>query len=218
MIPKRIHFCWLSGEPYPRKIRRCMDSWRKILNGYEFVMWDMARAQGIDSRWVKTAIAARRWAFAADYIRLWALYSFGGIYLDSDVEVLRDFGPLLDVPLMLGEEGGTKLVEAAIMGAEKENPIIRRALDSFEEKLTDETLPHRLNRVIGGEVTLLPPSVFSPKDWRTGEMCITGETYTIHHFAGTWLSPKERWAQRLGRMFGTWAVPCTRWVFNRFGG
>ncbi len=218
MIPKKIHFCWLSREPYPRKIRRCMDSWRKILNGYEFVMWDMTKARRIGSRWVDAAVAERRWAFAADFIRLWALFSEGGIYLDSDVEVLRDFGCLLDSSLMLGEEGGTGLVEAAVMGAEMKNPIIRKALDSFEEKLTDETLPHRLNRVIGGDVTLLPSSLFSPKDWRSGEVRITDETYTIHHFSGTWLSPKERWAQRLGRALGSWAVPCTRWVFNRFGG
>ena len=217
MIPRRIHYCWLSGEPYPRNIGRCVDSWRRILRGYEFVMWDMAKARGIGSSWVDCAIVERRWAFAADYVRLWALYSEGGIYLDSDVEVLRDFGSLLDGPLMLGEEGGTGLVEAAVMGAEAGNPVIRKALESFEEKLTDETLPCRLMRVIGGDVALLPSSVFSPKDWRTGKVRLTDETCAIHHFAGTWLSRKERWAQRMGRTFGSWAVPCTRWVFNRFG-
>lgn len=217
MIPRKIHYCWLSGEPYPRLVRKCMASWGRVLKDYELVLWDMDKAKAIGSAWVDAAIAQRKWAFAADYIRIWALHSEGGIYLDSDVEAVRDFGSLLDAPLMLGEEGGTGMVEAAVMGAEAGCAVLKKALDSFGAEITDETLPQRLDRVIGAEVKLLDASVLSPKDWRTGEMRMSGETRTIHHFAGAWLSAKERWAQRMGRAFGTWAVPCTRWVFNKLG-
>ena len=217
MIPKKIHYCWLSGDPYPRKIRYCMDSWRRVLDGYEFVLWDSSRADAIDSKWLKAAIHVKKWAFAADYLRLWALYSEGGVYLDSDVEILKDIASLLDRPLLLGEEGGTGLVEAAVMGAEAHHPTIKKVLDSFTGEVTDETLPQRMSRIVGMEVKLLDSSVFSPKDWRTGEIHITEETYAIHHFAGTWLSAKERWAQRMGRLLGSWAIPCTRWVFNKVG-
>lgn len=218
VIPRKIHYCWLSGEPYPRLVRKCMTSWDRVLKGYELVLWDMDKAKTIESAWVDAAIAQRKWAFAADYIRIWALHLEGGIYLDSDVEVVRDFGDLLDAPLLLGEEGGTGMVEAAVMGAEAGCAVLKKALDSFGTEITDETLPQRLSRVIGKDVKLLDAPVLSPKDWRTGEVRMTDETRTIHHFAGAWLSPKERWAQRLGRIFGAWAVPCTRWVFNRFGG
>ena len=201
----------------PDLMMRCVDSWHRFLNGYEFILWDMQKVESIDSTWLKNAINNRQWAFAADYVRLWALYSEGGVYLDSDVEVVKDFSPLMEGPLMLGEEGGSGCIEAAVMGAEAENEAIRRVLDSFENELTCETLPIRMKRTIGGEVSLLPPEVFSPKDWKTGKVRITDATCTIHHFAGTWLSAKERWAQKAGRMLGVWAVPCTRWIFSRFG-
>lgn len=217
MIPRKIHYCWLSGEPYPRKIRHCMDSWRRMLDGYEFVLWDASRASKIKSEWLESAISQKKWAFAADYIRLWALYSEGGIYLDSDVEVLRDLAPLLDTKLLLGEEGGTGLVEAAVMGAEAHDPALKRVLDSFVGEVAGETLPQRLWRIIGADVKLLDSSVFSPKDWQTGKMRVTDGTYAIHHFAGAWLSAKERWAQRMGRLFGPWAMFFTRWAFNKVG-
>lgn len=217
MIPKVVHWCWLSGEPYPAEIKRCMDSWRKVLKGYDFKLWNMHAAKAIGSPWVDAAIKERKWAFAADYIRLWALYSEGGVYLDVDVEVIRDFASHMKGSLMLGEEGGSGCIEAAVMGAEVGNAAIRRVLDSFEDGLTCETLPIRMKRVLGGEVALLPPEVFSPKDWKTGKVRVKDATCTIHHFAGTWLSEKERWAQKAGRMLGAWAVPCTRWIFSRLG-
>lgn len=217
MIPKRIHYCWLSNEPYSRKINECMDSWHRVLKGYEFVLWDMSKVQRIRSAWVEEAVSRKKWAFAADFVRLWALYSEGGIYLDSDVEMLKEFGNLLNGPLMLGAEGGTGNVEAAVMGAEPGNHLIKKALDSFGDVFTEETLPQRLSRVIGADISLLDSAVFSPKDWRTGKMHITSQTYAIHHFAGSWLSRKEQWAHRSGRLFGTWAVPCTRWIFNKLG-
>ena len=88
MIPKIIHFCWMSGDPYPEKIQKCIDSWKKILPDYEFWLWDSNRFDMESSVWVKEAFAARKYAFCADYIRCFALYTYGGIYLDSDVEVL----------------------------------------------------------------------------------------------------------------------------------
>lgn len=217
MIPKRIHYCWLGGGRMPEIMHRCMDSWKRVLAGYEFVLWDTEKARGIGSRWVDDAIAKKQWAFAADYVRLYALYSQGGIYLDTDVEVLRDFSPLLSRPLLLGEEGGSGLVEAAVMGAEPGNATIGKALRGFDGESYGETMPHRLSRTIGGDVELLPSETFSPMDWKTGKLRITDGTYAIHRFAGSWLSAKERWALKAGRVLGGWAVPCTRWIFSRFG-
>lgn len=217
MIPKKIHYCWLSGEEMPPKMIRCMESWRRTLTDYELVHWDMKKAQTINAPWLRAAIANKQWAFASDYIRIWALYHEGGIYLDTDVEVVKDVAPILDRDLLIGEENGTGMIEAAVLGSVAGNDIIKRVLDSFEDEPTGETLPERLKRIMGDDVSLLTANTLSPKNWKTGKVTITTETYTIHHFAGSWLTAKERWAARMGRLLGAWAIPYTRWIFNKFG-
>ena len=82
MIPKKIHLCWLSGDDYPAKISKCIESWKKHLPDYEIVLWDTKRFDLSQSQWVSQAFEARKYAFAADYIRFYALYHDGGIYLE----------------------------------------------------------------------------------------------------------------------------------------
>ena len=82
MIPKIIHFCWLSNDPYPKEIRQCMDSWEKVMPDYEIKLWNMETFDVSSAPvYVQEAVKARKWAFAADYIRMYALYTEGGIYL-----------------------------------------------------------------------------------------------------------------------------------------
>lgn len=131
MIPKIIHLCWLSGDPYPAKIRRCLDSWKRRLPDYEVMLWDRNRFDIYSVPWVRQAFEAKKYAFAADYIRMYALYHHGGIYLDSDVEVLRSFDDLLDLPYFAGaESAGT--IEAAVLGAEKGCDWVKWCLDYYD--------------------------------------------------------------------------------------
>ena len=95
MIPKIIHYCWLSGDPFPDLINKCIDSWHNILSDYEFMLWDTRKIDVNSNLWLKQAYENKKYAFAADYIRFFALYHYGGIYLDADVEVLKDFKSLL---------------------------------------------------------------------------------------------------------------------------
>lgn len=133
MIPKIIHLCWLSGDPYPQKIQRCLDSWKVHLPDYEVMLWDCNRFDLKSSPWVEQAFAARKYAFAADYIRMFALYNYGGIYLDSDVEVLKSFDEFLELPYFVGaENAGT--IEAAIIGAEKGCDWIKACLDYYLDR------------------------------------------------------------------------------------
>ena len=104
MIPKIIHYCWLSNDPVPMQLQQYMQTWREKLPGYEFLLWNFDRFDIRRSTWVKEAFEAKKYAFAADYIRLYAVYRYGGIYMDMDVEVVRGFDELLDAPLMLGKE------------------------------------------------------------------------------------------------------------------
>lgn len=95
-VPKKIHFCWLSGDPYPVAIAKCVESWKTIMPDYEIILWDRARFDAeIDNRFAREALELRKWAFVADYVRLFALAKYGGIYLDSDVRVYKKFDDLL---------------------------------------------------------------------------------------------------------------------------
>lgn len=217
MIPKVIHLCWLSGDPYPSKIRKCIDSWKKHLPDYEIRLWDLKRFDIDSVPWVAQAFKARKYAFAADYIRLYALYNYGGIYLDSDVEVLKSFDNLLSLPYFVGaENAGT--IEAAIIGAEKGCDWIKACLDYYDGRnfmdengqmdirmlpeimnetierlkpvvnLTDPDIDALKNRDMSEAVYVLPKDFFSPKIFDSREVILTPHTYAIHHYQNSWFS------------------------------
>ena len=119
MIPKIIHYCWLSNNPYPEEIVNCINSWKKYLPDYQLMLWNFDRFDIDSSIWVKQAYETKKYAFASDYLRLYALYNYGGIYLDVDVEVINSFDNLLDLPYFIGEENTIYAIEAATIGAEK---------------------------------------------------------------------------------------------------
>jgi len=133
MIPKIIHLCWLSGDPYPQKISRCIDSWKKHMPDYDIWLWNTESFDVNSTIWTRQAFEAKKYAFAADYIRLYALYNYGGIYLDSDVLVYKSFDELLTLPYFIGHDQ-IKAFEAAIIGAEKGCKWIKDILDRYEGK------------------------------------------------------------------------------------
>lgn len=134
MVPKKIHFCWLSGEEYPPLIKNCLDTWKRVLPDYEIILWDTKRFDINSVSWVKEAFEAKKYAFAADYIRFFAIYTEGGIYLDSDVEMLKTFNPLLNHKSFVGFEAATEEVEAAIIGGEKGNEWCKKALEFYTDR------------------------------------------------------------------------------------
>ncbi len=218
MIPKIIHYCWLSGDPYPENIQRCIDSWKRVLPDYEIILWDTNRFNLSSSDWVMQAFEAKKYAFAADYIRMYALYNYGGIYLDSDVEVLKPFDDLLDLPYFIGQENTPSGIEAATIGSEKGWPVAKMMLDRYDRKsfkgkdghLDLRSLPYMLRRCIefnyqynlieditqfdhnDGVVNVFPVDYFSPKKWSNGEITITPNTYSIHHFAASWMNDSAK--------------------------
>ncbi|MCL1937786.1 MAG: polysaccharide biosynthesis protein [Candidatus Azobacteroides sp.] len=148
-IPKKIHWCWLSGEPLPKHIQQCINSWKKIMPDYEVILWDKNRFNIRSVQFVEEACKAHKWAFAADYIRLYALYTEGGIYLDSDVMVFRRLDTFLNhsafssieyIPkhVLLRNENNPYCgyaIQAAIMGAEKGNEWIKKTKDFYEQEM-----------------------------------------------------------------------------------
>ena len=221
MIPKIIHLCWLSGDPYPPKIARCLDTWKKYLPDYDIVLWDTNRFDLNSSVWVKQAFEKKKYAFAADYIRFYALYYYGGIYLDSDVEVLKSFNDLLDLPYFIGAEKA-QTPEAAVMGAEQGCDWIKQCLEYYRNRsflkedgsmdirklpeimdcqirkikpLRILTLEESLNirqLDMQKEVLEFNDAFFSPKVFDSREVEITPYTYAIHHYQNSWFSPKAK--------------------------
>ena len=132
-IPRVIHYCWLSNDPVPKDLQRYMDTWKEHLDGYEFVKWDFTRFDINKSDWVREAFENKKYAFAADYIRMYALYTEGGIYLDMDVEVLKSFDDLLHLDYFVCYENNVdKTPEVAAFGAQKGCRWIGEVLSYYE--------------------------------------------------------------------------------------
>lgn len=138
MIPKVIHYCWFSNEPKPKNVRQCIKSWKRTLPDFEIKCWDADSFDFNSVPFVKQAMECRKWAFVSDYIRLYALYTEGGIYLDSDVQVLNRFDNLLAYNLFSGIEkrGDTDrlFIEAAVIGAAKGNATIYKCLECYNAR------------------------------------------------------------------------------------
>ena len=220
MIPKKIHFCWFSGEAYPESVQRCMDSWRKHLPDFELVHWDATKARATGIPWVLEALEQKKWAFAADAVRLYALWTEGGIYLDTDVEVLRPFGDLLERPYFFGYENGSKRIEGAVMGCEPGCEPVAAALEYYkahaflysEGEVDQMVLPNILREAFGKfNLEILPESAFSPKSYIDGKIRATEETYCIHHFSSDWRPESvRRGIRRRQALFATFPRPLAK--------
>ena len=139
MIPKIIHYCWLSKDKKPESIKRCIDSWQRVLPEYELRLWDIDSFNFQSIPFTREALNVKKWAFVSDYIRLYSLYHYGGIYLDSDVQAFGSIDDLLENRFFTGLEMRDKAhtdiyIEGAIMGAEKGHPFIKSALDIYTSR------------------------------------------------------------------------------------
>lgn len=219
MIPKIIHYCWLSNDPIPQKLQNYIQSWKKNLPDYELVLWNFDRFDKDSSLWVKQAFENKKYAFAADYIRLFALYNYGGIYLDLDVEVIKDFRPMLELKTFMCWQNESAGLEVAAMGAEKGCSWLKLCLDRYanrpfvtEQGFDTKILPLIVEDVLRENkislkdvqninsakefehkgIPIFTCDFFSPKSLATGIISVTPNTYCIHHFSGSWCDKKSR--------------------------
>lgn len=153
MIPKIIHYVWLGDSPIPETMKKCMKSWKTMMPDYEWMCWNDESIKLIDSIFIKEALLEKKWAFASDVVRLYALYHHGGIYLDTDVMVYRSFDPLLSHHAFIGRENSMHIeghrtenhLTTCCFGAEKGNPFIAKCLAYYDNRhfitSSDRTLP-----------------------------------------------------------------------------
>ena len=204
MIPKIIHYCWLSNDSMPEESVRYIDCWRRLLPDYQFILWNRDNFDIDSVPWVKESFEQKKYAFAADYIRLFAVCNYGGFYLDTDIELKKSFNSLLDRNLIIGYENAQKKgVEAGCFGAEPGNQFIRNCLSYYENRhfiKNDEgdcdtrTLPSIMSSYITPEIKehIFSYDFFTAKNHETGVIEESSNTYAIHHFAGSWLSDFEK--------------------------
>lgn len=205
-IPKIIHYCWMSKDAFPREIKECIDSWHKLMPDYEIKLWNSENFDVNICQYTKEAMACKKYAFVSDYIRLYALYAEGGIYLDSDVKAIKTFDSLLDERAFIGFESGGR-TGPWLIASEAGNPLIKELLDYYTEKsfykddgemdqvpntvpVTNTLIEHGLlpdNRVQKLEnITIYPEEYFCPKNPWNGNVNITNNTIAMHLFMGAW--------------------------------
>ncbi len=218
MIPKVIHCCWFGGGKKPELVQNCMASWERHLPGYEIVEWNEDNFDISANEYCRQAHEARKWAFVSDYTRLHVLYHHGGIYMDTDVEVLKSLYPFLGHEAFSGfEQPG--YIPAGVIGAQPGNLWVKDHLDCYDRRTfilpngamdittnvcTISALSRELHgltldesyQVLTHGVHIYPREWFSPPRIE-GKWQITDNTYTIHHFAGSWITAGQRMKTRM---------------------
>lgn len=221
MIPKIIHYCWFGRNSKPHSVLKCIKSWEKYLPDYKIIEWNEDNFPIEDNIYCKQAYECKKWAFATDYARLWIIYNYGGIYLDTDVEVVKSWDPLLKHDCFIGRQPGYQVNTGSGFGAVKGHPLIKIMLDDYNDisfiKENGEmdlwTCPHRNSQWLFSNglrhdnsyqeilnTAIYPIEYFSPKDAYTRQLIKSKNTYSIHHCDGTW-SDKEDKIGHLKRFF-----------------
>ncbi len=213
MIPKIIHYCWFGGNEKPELVRKCIESWKKNLKDYKFFEWNEDKFNINENNFVKEAYEAKKYAFVSDYVRVYALYNYGGIYLDTDVEVFKSFDDLLDNESFWGFEE-KNFIATSTIGAKAKNKLIKEFLDSYEGKgfkQVDGTFDMSTNVYIVTEMLkkyglkvdgklqeldgigkFYPQTYFSPYDYINCRYKCSKDTYAMHHFYKSWLPFSSR--------------------------
>ena len=230
MIPKTIHYCWFGRNPMPRLAKRCIRSWKRHCPDWEIVEWnednfDVASAP----LYVRQAYEAGKWAFVTDYVRLWAVYQHGGVYLDTDVEVVQALDKFLENDAYFGFQDQWHVNTGLGFGAIAGHPILRELLEDYEDivfvredgsidwtpcpnRNTEVLIRHGLvqddtEQILFGGVHVYPTDYFCPLDFETRQLKKSRSTATIHWYASSWLDRetkrlyrRRRWESRATRI------------------
>ncbi len=206
---KKIHYVWIGNNPKPEKIEKCIESWRKFCPDYEIIEWNELNYNVNKCKYSEIAYKDKKYAFVSDYMRFDVLYNYGGVYLDTDVELLKDITPLLSTNFMGFERAG-EINPGLIMYSEKGNKTLKEILDyynSFNDNKIDYnvtvcnittdilkkyglTCENTLQKV--ADFTIYPTEYFNPKGGDYGKEKITKNTYCIHHYLASWKSKPQQ--------------------------
>lgn len=211
-IPKIIHYVWVGGNDKPASVKQYIASWRKHCPDYLIVEWNEKNYDITVNRYAREAYQSKKWAFVTDYMRLDLLDKFGGIYVDSDVEIIKNLDEFLNEQAFTSFETGDSeqtLMTTGMMAATAGNAWIRYlktyygndrsfilADGSFDLNANTVTITRMTRDRYGikidntlqrtNDFVIYPNDYFCPKSWGTGKITLTKNSHTIHHFAGSW--------------------------------
>lgn len=223
MIPKIIHYCWFGGNDLTDEVKKYIATWRKYCPDYKIIEWNESNFDINENDYVREAYEAKKWAFVTDYVRLKVIYENGGIYMDTDVEVVKSLDDLLIYDAVSGYESKTS-IQTGTMAACRGNSWIKMLLDDYENRhfvKQDGSLDTKTNvqvitkltvakygleldgmtKTFGENMILLPFDYLCAKSYKTGEITKTVNTYTVHNFTGSWLSKQEKDLQKVRRKY-----------------
>lgn len=212
-IPKIIHYCWFGKGNKPKIVEKCIESWNRVLVDYKIIEWNEENFDINYNEYVKEAYENKKFAFVSDYVRVYALYNYGGIYLDTDTEVFKSLDEFLDEESFWGFEEKNYIATSTI-GSRKGNKLIEMFLDFYEDKSFNETSQNiytstnvqivtNILKKLGFEMngkkqtlecigTIYPQEYFSPYDYINLINKKCKDTYTMHHFYKSWVSPSYK--------------------------
>ena len=233
MIPKIIHYCWFGGKPLPKIAEKCIASWKKYLPSYEIKRWDESNFDVNIIPYIKEAYTVGKYAFVSDFARFWILYHYGGVYFDTDVEIIQPMEDILAKGDYLGVESNMPgiitvnpgLGFAASQGSEaigelirlyktfhflnaEGTPNLKNIVEITTEFLSSRGLRNteKIQECCG--FTIYPKDYFCPIDYDTRELKITENTRTIHHYAESWVPRSTRFKNALSRLCGKRFMSC----------
>ena len=225
MIPKIIHYCWFGGNPLPESVLKCIESWEKYCPDYEIKQWNEDNYDYKKQAYTLEAYEAKKWAFVSDFARLDIIYNNGGIYLDTDVELVKSLDSLLENKCFLAIEQPSHYIATGLgFGAEKGNEAIKEMLDEYSgihfrlangiynimppcpARNTAPFYKYGFNLEIDKPINLngamvYPPEYFCPFERKINELKITENTYSIHHFDLSWIPDDEKEMNRRVREY-----------------
>ncbi|HEM9602787.1 TPA: glycosyltransferase family 32 protein [Streptococcus agalactiae] len=206
MIPKVIHYCWFGGNPLPDNLKKYIKTWREQCPDYEIIEWNERNYDVTKNIFMREAYTKKNFAYVSDYARLDIIYTYGGFYLDTDVELLKSLDPLRVHNCFLARELSYDVNTGLIIGAIRGQKFIKDNMSVYEEskflsfdktcvEITTSLLLKKglksknIIQVIDG-VTIYPRQYFNPKNLLTGKLdFLTNDTYSIHHYEGSWKKP-----------------------------
>lgn len=211
-IPRVIHYCWFGGNPLTELAEKCIESWKKYCPDYEIIEWNESNFDINCCDYVREAYEAKKWAFVSDVARLFVLVNYGGIYMDTDVEVVKPLDDILKYEAVSGFQSDNQ-IPTGLMACEKGQLLFEEFLHDYDnihftlpdgkyDLTTNVTKIKKICLKYGfvhnnSEQTvrgfkLFPSDYFCAKDVETRKITITDNTYTIHHFDGSWKTDTER--------------------------
>ena len=212
MIPKIIHYCWFGKNPMPEEYEKNIETWKKFMPDYKIIKWDETNYDYNKIKFTKEAYESKKWAFVTDYARLDIIYNYGGIYLDTDVEVLKSFDDLLKNKAFMGIESDNYVNTGLGFGAVAKHKGIKANMKEYEKiSFYDNNVMNMINCPIittnllkqnGAKlngsiekimnITIYPEEYFCPLNYYTGITKITQNTYSIHKYSMSWGTKMEK--------------------------